>query len=258
VDGPIAVDWDSAESLSLPTSNLLSDAAVGASFAECPGAAASARNYTAWSKAFLTWLRQNETVTLYRSPKYSVTSGAGETEGEFRVRLQVLANEKRDQAVAAIRKRYASKAGTLEDRLLRAQQAIEREQQQSTKKKLDTAVSFGTAILSAVLGRKRISSSSASRMGTAIRSASGASKEAADVDRAKETAAKVQQDLDTLEKELAAEVATLEDSFDAQNETLDEVRVSAKASDVHVSIFGLLWMPYRDRGDGRLEIALRT
>ena len=96
----------------------------------------------------------------------------------------------RDQEIAKLRKRYAGKATTLENRLLRAEQAIAREQEQASKKTLDTAVSIGTAILGAVLGRKRLSTTSASRVGTAIKTAGSARKEAADVARAQQTAEK--------------------------------------------------------------------
>jgi hypothetical protein len=252
-DGPVAVDWEVAEDLELAPADLAREGDADASYAECQPVAAKARNYTRWNREFKRWVRQNEVVNLYRSKKYRLTSEAGETEGEFRVRLQQLANEKRDIAIAKLRKRYASKATTLENRLMRAQQAIEREQQQSTKKKLDTAVSFGTAILGAVLGRKRLSSTTASKMGTAIRSASGARKEAADVARAKQTAAKVRKDLEALNLELEREVDALEDAYDAQDEELTAIEVKARVSDVHVPLLGLIWMPYRDSGDGRFE-----
>jgi hypothetical protein len=138
---------------------------------------------------------------------------------------------------------------------LRAQQAIERESQQASKKKLDTAVSFGTAILSAVLGRKRISASSASRMGTAIRSASGAHKESADIKRAEQTADKVKAEIEDLSRELEKEVAALETSFDAQTEELEEIVVRAKSTDIHVPFIGLVWMPYQLDEKGRLRPA---
>jgi hypothetical protein len=254
-DGPVTIDWDAAEDLDHSPSDLSREGEAGAAYAECPASAMKPKNYTDWNRDFKRWVRQSEVITLYRSKKYRMTSDAGETEGDFRVRLQQLANEKRDIAVAKLRKRYASKATTLENRLMRAEQAIEREQQQSTKKKLDTAVSFGTAILGAVLGRKRLSSTTASKMGTAIRSASGASKEAADVKRAQQTAAKVRQDLEALNEELEREVDALEDAYDAQDEELDEIEVKAKVADVHVPLVGLIWMPYRDSGDGRFEPA---
>jgi hypothetical protein len=254
-DGPVTIDWDSAEALSLTLDDLVQSGADGATFADCPAAAMKVKNYAKWNREFKRWVRLSEIVTLHRSAKYRLTSEAGETEGEFRIRLQQLANEKRDQAVAKLRKQYAGKATILENRLMRAEQAIQREQQQSTKKKLDTAVSFGTAILGAVLGRKRLSSTSASKMGTAIRSASGASKEASDVARAKQTAAKVRTDLAALNAALEKELDTLEGASDAQAEELTEIQVKAKTTDVHVPVVGLVWMPYRDSGDGRLVAA---
>jgi hypothetical protein len=254
-DGPVAIDWDNAEPLDLITDDLAGTGEEGASFADCPAVAANTKNYTAWNGDFKRWVRQNQVITLYKSKKYRLTSGAGETEGDFRVRLQQLANEKRDLAVGKLRKRYATKAATLENRLLRAQQSIEREQQQSSKKKMDTAISFGTAILGAVLGRKRLTSGTASKMGTAIRSATGARKEAADVARAKETAKKVTADLEKLSVALQSEIDALDDAFDAQAEELSEVQVKAKTTDVHVPLVGLVWMPYKDSGDGRLEAA---
>ena len=254
-DGPVPVDWDAAETLPLAVSDLAREGEPGARYADCPAPALRAKHYTGWTREFKRWVRQEETITLYRSQKYRLTSEPNETEGEFRVRLKQLASEKRDAAIAKLRKRYASKATTLENRLMRARQAIEREQQQSTKKKLDTAVSIGTAILGAVLGRKRISSTTASKMGTAIRSASGARKEAGDVTRARQTAARVLKDLEALNAELEREVDALEDSYDSSAEELNEIEVRAKVSDIHVPLVGLVWMPYRDVGDGRLEPA---
>jgi len=254
-DGPVNVDWDNSDAVEINIDYLEDRGVDEATYAECPTCASVAKNYTAWNRNFKRWLRQNETISLYRSKRFKLSSAAGEAEGEFRARLQIVANEKRDQAVAKIRKRYASKVTTLENRLLRAMQAIDREKQQATKKKLDTAVSFGTAILGAVLGRKRVSTSSATRIGTAIKTASGARKEAADIKRAEETAAKVRADIETLNRELRKEVAALESSFDAQAEELNEVVIRARSTDIHVPLVGLAWMPYRADETGRLRPA---
>ena len=235
--------------------SLLDRGKADAAFDELPAAATNARNYTTWKRDFKRWVRQNETITLYRSKKYRLTSEPEETEGEFRVRLQTIASEKRDQAVAKLRKRYAGKTTTLENRLMRAQQAIEREQQQASKKTLDTAVSIGTAILSAVLGRKRLSSTSASKVGTAIKTAGGARKEAADVARAKETAQKVQADLEALNRQLEQEIGELDTAFDAQAEALTEIVVRAKTTDISIPVTALVWMPYAADDKGRMRPA---
>jgi len=250
-DGPVVIDWDSAEPLAVAIDDLEQDGANSATFAECPAAAADERAYNAWGKDYKRWLRQNENVMLYRNKRFRLTSTGNETEGDFRARLQSVASEKRDLAIAKIRKRYGGKTTTLENRLLRAEQAIAREQQQSTKKKLDTAVSFGAAILGAVLGRKKFSSTTATRIGSAIKTAGGARKEASDVARAKQTAEKVRKDIAALNEALAKEVADLDTSFDAQAEELEEIVVRAKSTDIYVAITGLVWLPYATSEKGR-------
>ena len=252
-DGPVEIDWDDCELLDLTVDDLLDEGVDGATYADCPASASDEKGYARWGKDYKRWLRQNENITLYKSKRFRLTSKAGETEGEFRARLQDAASEKRDQAIAKIRKRYASKVTTLENRLLRAEQAISREKQQSTKKKLDTAISFGTAILGAVLGRKKFSSSTATKIGTAMKTAGGASKEAADVERAMQTAKKVKSEIADLNASLEKEVAELDTSFDAQAEELDEIVVRAKSTDIHVSLTGLVWLPYSADDKGRLH-----
>ncbi|MEJ2127258.1 MAG: DUF87 domain-containing protein [Woeseiaceae bacterium] len=254
-DGPVSVDWDNSDALSISVDSLRGEGLPDAAYAPIPEAAGSAKSYARWGRDFKRWVRQNETITLYRSKKFRLTSGVGETEGDFRARLQVIANEKRDRAIAKIRKRYAAKTTTLENRLLRANQAIERESQQASQRKLDTAVSFGNAILGALLGRKRVSSTSARRVGTAVRSAGRARKEAADVKRAQETARKVRSDMEQLGRELKKEIAALDTAFDAQSEELAEVVVRAKSTDIHVPLVGLAWMPYVEDETGRLKPA---
>ncbi|MDH5261618.1 MAG: DUF87 domain-containing protein [Gammaproteobacteria bacterium] len=254
-DGPVAVDWDAAEMLHLAVDDLRDSGEDNASYADCPPGAGNAKAYSDWSRDYARWLRQNEKITLYRNKRFRLTSAANESEGEFRARLQDAASEARDLAIAKIRQRYSSKVTTLENRLLRAEQSIAVQKEQSTKKKLDTAVSFGTAILGAVLGRKRISSASASKMGTAIKTASSARKEAADVERAKATADKVRADIAELSSALEKEVADLDTAFDAQSETLDEIVIRAKSTDIHVTITGLVWLPYVAGEKGRMQPA---
>jgi hypothetical protein len=254
-DGPIEIDWDIGEPLDVSIDDLHDEGDADATFADCPAAADNVKAYIAWGKDYKRWLRQNENITLFRSKRFRLTSLPTETEGDFRTRLQDAASEKRDAAIAKIRKRYATKTTTLENRLMRAEQAVAVQKEQSTKKKLDTAISFGTAILGAVLGRKKLSSSTATKMGSAIKTAGSARKEAADVERARQTAEKVRADIAALNKQLEQEVASLDTSFDAQAEALDEIVVRAKSTDINVAITGLVWLPYTKSVKGRLRPA---
>ena len=92
-------------------------------------------------------------------------------------------------------------------------------------------------------------------MGSAMKTAGGARKEAADVDRARQTVEKVRADLAALNLELEKEIADLDTSFDAQSEELDEIVVRAKSTDINVAISGLVWLPYTRGEKGRLRPA---
>ena len=110
-------------------------------------------------------------------------------------------------------------------------------------------------ILGAVLGRKKLSSSTATKIGSAIKTAGGASKEAADVERAMQTAEKVKQQIAALNEALEDEIAELDTAFDAQAEELDEIVVRAKSTDISVALTGLVWLPYTKGENGRLHPA---
>jgi hypothetical protein len=116
---------------------------------------------------------------------------------------------------------------------------------------VDTAISFGTAILGAFLGRKAISATSASRVGSAVRTAGRMQQEQQDVARAQETAEAVRVEIAAMETRLQEEIAAMGSGLESSAEKLEEIRVTAKAQDIVVRRFGLAWLPYRKEPDGR-------
>ena len=183
-EGPVALDWDSA--VEVDPFALETMPASGGQYADLPSAASKATNYRKWNKDLLRWVRQNRPKLLLRSKRFGMTSSLGESEGEFRSRLAQTMREKRDLEVEKLRRKYNKRFTTLKDRLMRSEQAIDRKSEQAKASKMQTAISFGTAILGAFLGRKAVSTTSASRVGTAMRSASRVKKEKMDVVRAQE------------------------------------------------------------------------
>jgi hypothetical protein len=249
------IDWEVAEDSSLDIAELDQRPDPDAGFAEVPAALGNPKAYSNWEKSLKRWLRSNRPMIVYKSPSLKATSAAGESERDFRIRLQQLGNERRDVKVAKLRERYEKKVATLEDRLQRAQQALERQAEQSKAQKLDAALSFGTAILGAVLGRKRVSTTSASRVGTAVRKAGRIGQEAGDVKRAEQTVARVQERLADLEAAFEDDVAALDAAYDAQAEELKEQRINPRATDTHIRACGLVWLPYIVDPEGRLRAA---
>jgi hypothetical protein len=249
-DGPVALDWDNAVEFDPDT--LDTTPLSGAAYAALPATAKKPTVYRKWNKDLLRWVRQNRPLVLFRSKRFGMTSQLGESEGEFRGRLGQAVREKRDLEVEKLRKKYSSRFTTLKDRLMRAQQAVDREAEQAKSKKVQTAISFGTAILGAFLGRKTVSVGSASRVGTAMRSASQMQKEKMDVARARERAAAIETQLAELEMRMQEEIEKIEFSFDPEFEELEEISIKPKNTDITLEVFGLAWIPYRKDAGGRL------
>jgi len=157
--------------------------------------------------------------------------------------------------VEKLRRKYAPKVEQLEDRKRRAEQAVEREKEQAKSQKLQTAISFGTTLLSSFMGRKRVSMSTLGRATTAVRGAGRSMKEAEDVDRAEENVAATEQKLADLDAEFKAETAALERSFDPQTEALDKVSLKPTKANIAVKLLTLVWAPYWHDTDGEIKPA---
>ncbi len=248
--GPIALDWEAAEPVALSAGDLGQSPEPGALFSGLPAAATKARNYASWTTSFSAWLTRTCTLELYRSPSTGELSRPGESEREFRVRLGMVARERRDAAVEKLRAKYATRLHTLQERLRRAQQAVEREAEQAQQMKVQTAISFGSTLLGAVVGRRALSASTLGRATTAARGVSRSLKEQQDIGRARETAEALEKQQQALQAEFEAEVAAIEQRIDPQAEPIETVSVRPKKSDLAVKLVALAWVPHWRTGEG--------
>ena len=251
-EGPVVVDWDAAQEINLDPADLETEPLAGPGFADLPAAAKKATAYTKWNKDMMRWVRQNRPLLVYRSRQFKLSSGPQESKADFMARLAQAAREGRDLQVEKLRRKYSSKFNTLNNRQMRAEQAVMREKEQSQSSKVQTAISFGTAILGAFMGRKAVSVGSAGRFGTAMRSASRIRKESMDVNRAKETFDATKLQLEELDQRLQEDIERIEADFVPDEESIQEVLVKPKSSDMTLEFFGLVWMPYRRDARGQL------
>ena len=216
VDGPVNVDWDKSVAADLPVEDLESEPQSGAQFGQVPSAAGKSKNYDAWKKDLSNWVYRNQRLELLESEALDVASNPGESERDFRVRLQQLAREQRDGAVEKLRQKYAPKIDQLNERKRRAEQAVEREAEQAKGQKLQTAISFGATLLSSFMGRKTVSLSTLGRATTAVRGVGRSMKESEDVSRAQDNVAAIDQQLVALDQQFKDETAKLEQAYDPQ------------------------------------------
>ncbi len=256
-DGPITLEWDSAERIELDPSALEGSARDGAVFGALPKAASNAKSYAAWTKSFQKWIVTNEQVTLWQSGALKMISVPGETERDFRIRLQQRGREVRDAQVETLRGKYATRFSSLQERLRRAEQAVAREQAQASQAKVDSVISVGSAILGAVFGRGKIGVGTVGKVGTAARGMGRAAQQSGDVARAAENVQTLQQQSADLEARLQEDIDGLGTVYDAQAESLTTVPIKAKSGDVQVQIVALAWVPLVKDASGSVRAAWR-
>jgi hypothetical protein len=246
-DDAIQVDWTQAQKLDLAPGDLRRQPeGDNADFGPLR-AAGQAKKYSAWQKAFARWLAQNERIELLRHPGLGVTARAGESERDFRIRLQHEGRAARDEAIEAVRRKYAPKQAALAERLRRTEQAVEREQQQASDQKMQTAVSMGATLLGALFGRKAVSVSTLGRATTTARGVGRTMKEASDVKRATETVDSVKTAVAALAGQLAEDIAAVTARLD-QDVELERIPLAPKRGQVEVQFVALAWSPGRPSG----------
>ncbi|MGD9903181.1 MAG: ATP-binding protein [Vicinamibacterales bacterium] len=242
-DGPVAADWEHAEPADFAVSALTREPAGGGTFAALPAAAAKPRSYTAWTKAFTSWAARSQTVELLRAPRLALTSHPGESEGEFRVRVQHALRERRDEALAALRARQAPKLAALDEKIRKAGQAVQREAAQAADQKRSAMVSIGAAVLGAVLGRKAVSATNIGRATTAARGVGRIGREAQDVARAEANVEALGAQRAELVAGFEAELQALQAEWSADAETFERVVVKPKRGGVQPQLVALVWRP---------------
>ncbi len=250
-ESAIPVSWEGAQDVSLAARDLEKSARQGGQFVEPPPAAAKARNYETWQKDFTAWLATSRTLDLLKSPSSGQVSRPGEAERDFRVRLQQEGREKRDAAAEKLKAKYAPKMAALQERLRRAQQTLDREQEQVRQQKMQTAISAGSTLLGAFVGRRMLSATTLGRATTAARGASRTFKEQQDIGRAEQVVAAVQGQMAALDEQFKAEMAQLGAKTDPLTEELEAITIKAKKTNISVQLVTLAWVPYwRPAGAG--------
>ena len=254
-EGVIAVDWDHSIEASFDLSDLEQISVEEALFANLPSLAGKVKSYEAFNKDFNGWLYRTQKLELFRSPTTKDVSKPGESERDFRVRLQQSGRELRDKAAESLRQKYAPKIATLQDRIRRAEQMKAKQQAESRSSQVQAAISVGASILGAFLGRKTISATNIGRATTAIKSAGRVMKESQEVGHAEENVAALQQQLADLEAQFKSESDALAVATDPLNEKLEAISIKPTKANIAVKLVALAWTPHWRDAAGQLTQA---
>jgi len=245
IDQVVAVSWEVAQEANFSLNDLEKNPAQGVKFGELPAAALKSKNFAEWNKDFVSWLYGSQSLQVLRSPGLQQFSKPDENERDFRVRLQLAAREQRDGQIEDLRKKYAVKINAAQEKVRKAEQAVQREADQANQAKMQTALSFGATLLGAFTGRKIASSSTISKASSAFKGVSRSMQQQGDVTRAKDSVETYKSQLDDLNAQFKEESDALEGKIDPATETFETVVINPKKTDINIQLVALAWAPYR-------------
>ena len=254
-ESTLALNWDKAGDLEDTLEDLDRQPYPGANFATLPVAMTKAASYRSWGADFADWAFRTQNVEIFKSAGFKQTSNPGESEDDFRKRLEKAGELKRQEESDRIEKKYAAKKATLDQKVQRAEQAKEREAEQARGRKMQTAISLGATVLSMFAGSKKLGTGTLGRATTTMRDVTRSIDETGDVKRADETLDGVKQQLTDLEAAQQSELDALTAQIDPGTETFEKVLMRPRKSDITVDSLGLAWMPYWQDENGALATA---
>lgn len=236
------ISWEDAEETDVEAGELEKAPVNGASFQELPPAAGRAKNYATWNKDFVNWIFANQKVDLFQSPSCGELSQPEESERDFRVRLQTIARERRDAEMEAIRQKYGSKLAALEEKIRRAENALEKEQQQKQSATFEQAISIGSSLLGALFGSRK-TSTALGKAATAARGVGRIRKESQDVGFAQENLDTLREQYADLEARVKEETGMIAAAVNPATEKFEVISIRPKKMNITPRLCTLIWVP---------------
>lgn len=208
---------------------------------ELPEQALQAKSWQGWSKDLSNWLYRNVSLSVWECPALKLKSESGESEADFRRRVDQTLREQRDEALEKLEKKYATKLSRAEEKVRVAGQRVDREKEEAEDAKRQSWFSIGSSVLGALFGKKLASASNVTRAASAGRAVSRSGKQKKDVTRAEETLEKYQQDLEDLQAQMDDEVEQLKARFQNGDLEIRESFIKPLLRDCKLRWTALVW-----------------
>lgn len=247
------VNWDKAFDLpkDLDVSKLPRSAEEGeVEYGELPGAAMKAKTYSSIESAFTDWVYTNHFIEVGYSPLLEIYSNPAEPVDQFRARVATTARELRDKAVEELRAKTGKTVKSLEGKMTKALDKMEAQKAQASSAKIQTAMSIGSSILGALLGRKSgLGAIGGLAKSTTVTAASRAWKEGKEAANAEVELERLKMEYEDLQKQIEDETQKLKDQYDPSTLVVETQKITPVKKNIQPLATGILWLPYERSGE---------
>jgi hypothetical protein len=186
---------------------------------------------------FTDWIYRTQTMVVRVNEALDVVAGPDVSEEAFKKMCAGAAEEKKNDEVDAVRKKYEDKLDKLEAKLKKEQMEFEEDKQELGHRRLEEV---GKGIENAIglfSGRRRsISTSLTKRRMT--------SKAKSDLEASEQDVKNVEAEMNAMETDMTDELKEVGERWDEAVDQVTEVPVSPYKKNIFMETFGLIWLPY--------------
>ncbi len=235
------LQWETAEDHKDLKSRLSKTGVDNATYQEIPPALLTDKKILDFRQDLTAYLYQNTVCKLLECKDLDMVSEPDESEEDFRKKIAPSLKSYQNEQILKLRAGYDKKIATLKDKIRRAEEKKNTQQQQSLYQKFEAGLSFLTTIIGAMFGKK-LNQTTINRAGTTFRRMGRIGKESQDVTNSEETLTVLQQQLQDIQVQLNDDIAKVT-AIDVANLKLDEVTIRPRKTDIVVDEIALIWWP---------------
>lgn len=192
-------------------------------------------------KDFTDYIYRNSKLTLYKNEFLKITSKQTESLNDFKIRLQDRLNEKIDLEVEKLKVKFVKENDSIEIKLSKLYEKLQKEELQATSTTTDTIISIGTSLLGAFFGNSVINKTNIGKVATSAKGASKILKERNDVKQVENEILELQQQKEALKTLLENEIEKINLANQSSNFPIEEIFIKPKRNDIYNTKLALLW-----------------
>lgn len=208
---------------------------------ELPSFIQKEKDLKAIEKDFMDYIYRNSKLTLYKNEFLKITSKQTESLNDFKIRLQDRLNEKIDLEVEKLKVKFVKENDSIETKLSKLYEKLQKEEIQATSTTTDTIISIGTSLLGAFFGNSVINKTNIGKVATSAKGASKILKERNDVKQVENEILELQQQKEALKTLLENEIEKINLANQSSNFPIEEIFIKPKRSDIYNTKLALLW-----------------
>ena len=241
--GVEGVDWAQAEALELSTRDLRQSpervpAEQGAFFASAPESVNSARELANIKKELADWLYYNCRLTIQVHEELALYQEPQERERDFKIRLQQVARERRDQEVDKLEKQFEQQISRLEDKLQKVERELAADEADYGSRKQQEWIGIGETVLGWVLGRRSTRALSTAASRRRITSQAGQ-----DLEQSREEITDFKNEIAALATQLKEQSEAITLKWANLMDDLGKEELAPRRTDIDVQMIALAWLP---------------